>query len=138
MVNETPPQRLRRLRGLVIFSTRQWPCHMPGGRRWRQLNPVDTRKHWLSPEIPLDSPPRRAVFPSESKGKFISSLFLSVVLSLLRPQLRSRMRDQSRPRVKFFQATGLNVMKKTQQSLIPSRLIPALFFFSKSLDKGTS
>lgn len=99
------------------------------GQHWRQLNPVDTRKHWIFPEIPLDSPPRRAVFPSESKGKFISSLFLSVVLSLLRPQLRSRMRDQSRPRVKFFQATELNVMKKTQQSLIPSRLIPALFFF---------
>lgn len=39
------------------------------------------------------------------------------------------MRDQRRPRVTFFQATELNVMKKTQQSLIPSRLIPAFFFF---------
>lgn len=80
------------------------------------------------PEIPLDSPLVELSSPVSPKEKFISSLFLSVVLSLLRPQLRARMRDQSRPRVTFFQSTELNVMKKTQRSLIPSRLIPAFFF----------
>lgn len=55
MVNETPlsvyadcAASLSSLRdsGPVIFQ----------GQHWRQLNPVDTRKPWLSPEIPLDSP----------------------------------------------------------------------------------